>query len=163
MTIMESSISSKRRPEALQRESFTMPSACSSLLTPTRHVGMGKAMVSQERVETHVSITGKMLHRWPKIAPQMVNTRPKGPKLTPNWAQMASKKSQMGPRWQDGSKLAPKAPKMGPKGPQEGLPRPSNIEAEKGRPRVNLKCGFGPFWGPSWGPYRAYVGPHEGS
>ena len=77
-------------------------------------------------------------------------------------AQNGLKRLQDGPqRLQDGPKLvqdgpklvpkapklAPEAPKMGPKGPQEGpqigLPRPSNIEAEKGRPPINLKRRFG--------------------
>ena len=59
-------------------------------------------------------IIGKMLHKWPKITPRMVNKCRKGPKLTPKWAQDAPKLAQ------DGPKLAPEAPKMSPKGPQEG-------------------------------------------
>ena len=62
--------------------------------------------------------------------------------------------------------MVPGAPKMGPKGPQEGsqigLPRPSHIEAEKGSASANLS---GPFWSildPSWGPCWAHVGPQEG-
>ena len=109
----------------------------------------------------------------------MAEQRPKRPKLTPrNGATMAPKEPQMGPRWpktaprrpQDGPKMAqdgPRWPQVGPMGAQDGpqmaprgapnrsqigLPRPSNIEAEKGRPQINLKRRFGPIWGPSWGP-----------
>ena len=83
--------------------------------------------------------------------PQMA---PQGPKMAP----------PRGPRWpQDGPRGAQDGPQMAPRGApnrsQIGLPRPSNIEAEKGRPAVNLRYGFGPFWDPSWGPYRPYVGP----
>ena len=59
--------------------------------------------------------------------------------------------------------MGPDGPKRGPRGvprgSQIGLPRPSNIEAEKGSAPPNLKRGSGPFLGPSWGPYRPYVGP----
>ena len=77
---------------------------------------------------------------------------------------MASRWPQDGPRWhQVGPKSAQDGPQMAPRGApnrsQIGLPRPSNIEAEKGSAVTNLKCGFGLFLGPSWGPYRPYVGP----
>ena len=42
-----------------------------------------------------------------EIAPQMVNTRLKGPKLTPKWTQ-------------EGPQGAPNGPKMAPKEPQMG-------------------------------------------
>ena len=39
------------------------------------------------------------------------------------------------------------------------LGMPSNIEAQKGSARLNLKYGSGPFLVHCWGPYRPYVGP----
>ena len=85
-------------------------------------------------------------------------------KMAPRWPKMASRWPKMAPRWpQDGPKMAQEGPKRGlrgvPRGSQIGLPRPSNIEAQKGSAPVNLKCEIGLFLGPSWGPYRPYVGP----
>ena len=84
--------------------------------------------------------------------------------MAPRWPKMAPRWPQDGPRWpQDRPKRAQEGPKRGPRGvprgSQIGPPRPSNIEAEKGSARINLKRRFQPFWGPSWGPYRPYVGP----
>ena len=64
---------------------------------------------------------------------------------------------------QDGQDEAQHGPKMGPggvpRGSQIGPPRLSNIEAQKGSARIDLKYGSGPFLGPTWGPYWPYVGP----
>ena len=98
-------------------------------------------------------------------------TAPRGPKTAPRWPKMAQDGPKMAPRWpkmgpreaQDGPKMAQDGPKRGPRGvprgSQIGLPRPSNIEAQKGSAPINLKCEIGLFLGPSWGPYRPYVGP----
>ena len=89
---------------------------------------------------------------------------PRWPKTAPRWPQDGPKMAQDGPRWpQVGPRDAQDGPQMAPRGApnrsQICLPRPSNIEAQKGSARINLKCGFGLFLGPSWGPYMPYVGP----
>ena len=87
-----------------------------------------------------------MLPRPPKTAQDGPRQPQDGPR--------ASQDSPRGP--QDGPKRGPRGV---PRGSQIGLPRPSNIEAQKGSAPANLKCGFGLFLGPSWGPYRPYIGP----
>ena len=66
---------------------------------------------------------------------------------------------------QNDPEMAQDEPKIGrktvPRGSKIGLPRPSNIRAEKGSARVNVRYDFGPFLDLSWGPYKAYVGPQE--
>ena len=111
----------------------------------------------------------KMAPRWPKMAG-----------LAPRWAQDGPKAAQAGPKMvQAGPKMAPTSPKMaprwsksGPRGAQEGprwVPKRSQIgrsrffkiDAEKERPPLDLKHGFGLFLGPSWGPDRAYDEPRR--
>ena len=78
---------------------------------------------------------------------------PRCPQVGPRWPQVGPRGAQDGPQM---------APREVPNRSQIGLPRPSNIEAEKGSARINLKCPFGSILAPSWGPYRAYVGPQKG-
>ena len=119
-----------------------------------------------------------MAPRWPLVGqdgPKLASRLPReardgpkmaqdGPKMAPRWPKMAPRWPKMAPGWpQDGPKMAQEGPKRGlrgvPRGSQIGLPRPSNIEAQKGSAPLNLKCGFGLFLPPSGGPYRPYVGP----
>ena len=67
--------------------------------------------------------------------------------MAPSWPKMTQvrpKMAQDDPKMaQDGRKRGPKrGPRGVPEGSQIGLPRFSNIEAEKGRPPINLKCPF---------------------
>ena len=92
----------------------------------------------------------KMAPRWPKLAPRWLQDGPSWPQDDPemahdgpSWPQDGPKLAQDGPRWaQEGPK---RSPRVVPKGSHIGLTRPSNIEAEKGRPRVNLIFRFLPF------------------
>ena len=83
----------------------------------------------------------KMAPRQPKLAQDEPEMGPRVPKIVPRWPHHGPK---MAPRWpRDGSRGAQEELKRGPKRLQIGLPRLSNIEAKKGRLRINLKR---PFW-----------------
>ena len=95
----------------------------------------------------------KMAPRWPQIAPRWpskslktlwkinifalgLHFGPKQPQDGPRW-------SQDGPTWpQDGPKMSPRGGqeglKRGPKRLQIGLPRLSNIEAQKGKDQAKV-------------------------